>query len=55
MLVVHVTDSGRGIKEDDLERLFTRFGKLDDPGKLNEEGIGLGLTICQAIIRANEG
>ena len=31
MLVVHVQDSGCGIKEDDMNRLFTRFGKLDDP------------------------
>ena len=46
MLVVHVQDSGCGIKEGDMKRLFTRFGKLDDPNKLNNEGIGLGLTIC---------
>ena len=55
MLVVHVQDSGCGIKEGDMKRLFTRFGKLDDPNKLNNEGIGLGLTICQAIIDANHG
>ena len=30
-----------------MNRLFKRFGKLEDPNKLNEEGIGLGLTICQ--------
>ena len=53
ILVVHVQDSGRGIKEEDLDRLFTRFGKLEDPSKLNNEGIGLGLTICQAIIISN--
>lgn len=48
-------DSGRGIDRTNLSRLFKRFGKLDDPNKLNDEGIGLGLTICEAIIRANNG
>ena len=38
-----------------MNRLFKRFGKLEDPNKLNEEGIGLGLTICQAIVLANQG
>ena len=55
LLVVHVRDSGRGIRQQDLIRLFSRFGKLDDPEKINEEGIGLGLTICEAIIKANDG
>ena len=53
--MVHVRDSGRGIRKQDLLRLFSRFGKLDDPENINEEGIGLGLTICQAIIKANDG
>ena len=55
LLVVHVEDTGCGIKHEDLERLFKRFGKLDDPDRLNDEGIGLGLAICQEIIHANQG
>ena len=55
ILVVHVKDSGRGIRHEDLSLLFHRFGKLDDPTHLNAEGIGLGLTICEAIIRVNNG
>ena len=55
LLIIHVQDSGRGIDETNLSRLFKRFGKLEDPGNLNVEGIGLGLTICEAIIRANNG
>ena len=56
-LTVHVRDSGCGISEKDLQKLFKRFGKL--PGqkaeKLNKEGIGLGLAICEAIISQNGG
>lgn len=55
MLVMHVIDSGRGIRHEDISLLFHRFGKLADPTHLNTEGIGLGLTICEAIIRVNQG
>lgn len=48
-LYVHVIDNGRGIKPEDMEKLFKLFGKLEEsPGQptLNVDGIGLGLTIC---------
>ena len=54
-LTVHVQDTGMGMKKEDLERLFSRFGKLEDSRFINHEGIGLGLTICEAIVKANEG
>mmetsp|Transcript_35512 Transcript_35512/g.46721 ORF Transcript_35512/g.46721 Transcript_35512/m.46721 type:complete len:91 (-) Transcript_35512:914-1186(-) len=54
-MTVHVRDTGQGIKPEDMERLFHRFGKLEDTKELNLDGIGLGLTICEAIVRANEG
>ena len=34
-LVVHVEDTGYGIKQSDLSRLFKRYSKLEDPNKLN--------------------
>ena len=52
MLVVHVRDTGKGIEEKDLGKLFRRFGKLQTEfsPKLNKDGVGLGLAICKAII-----
>ena len=46
LLKVHVRDKGRGIKQKDLGLLFNLFGKLEDTADVNEEGIGMGLTIC---------
>ena len=55
-LIVHIRDSGQGIEKKDIDKLFKRFGKLEQtfPGQ-NNEGIGLGLAICEAIISQNEG
>ena len=45
-LTVHVKDTGAGIEPEDIPKLFSRFGKLQRTADQNQEGIGLGLTIC---------
>ena len=42
-IVVHVEDTGVGIRNEDFPLLFTRFGKLQRTAEMNSEGIGLGL------------
>ena len=46
-LIVHVVDSGAGIAKEDFSMLFSKFGKLQRTADLNNEGIGLGLTIVK--------
>lgn len=46
-----VRDNGPGIAEDDLERIFLPFKRLN----LNEEGAGLGLAICARVIALHGG
>ena len=46
-----VTDTGVGIREEDRERIFETFAKVDD----FKEGIGLGLPICKRMIRSLGG
>ena len=41
-------DTGVGIKEDDITKLFKIFSRLD--GTKNISGIGLGLNTCRSII-----
>lgn len=43
---VSVTDTGIGISEDKLKRVFDRFVKLDE----FRQGTGLGLSICKMIV-----
>ena len=47
MLQVQVIDTGEGVAAEDIESLFTRFGKLQRTAEVNHEGIGLGLTIVK--------
>ena len=48
-------DTGIGIGEDEVNKLFQEFGKLKDNNKLNESGCGLGLTICKKISQSMKG
>lgn len=48
-LKVCVTDSGIGIKAEDLSRLFQPFHQIDSGLTRQHEGTGLGLTICRRL------
>ena len=53
-MVVSVSDTGPGIPEDQLPRLFHKFSRL--PGKERQvTGTGLGLVISRQIIEAHHG
>ncbi len=49
-LEVAVSDTGIGIKEEDLDKLFTSFQRLDQEKNRNIEGTGLGITIVQRLL-----
>jgi PAS domain S-box-containing protein len=44
-----VRDSGIGIPKDKQAFIFKRFGKLEDPAKINLSGTGLGLSISKSL------
>lgn len=48
-VVVKVTDSGIGIKADDMAQLFKQFSRIITPGRAIQEGSGLGLYLSQKI------
>ena len=49
ILTTSVEDSGIGIKEEDMPKLFTLFGKVKESNSHNPTGVGLGLTICKKL------
>ena len=55
MLKVHIVDNGKGIKHKDIKKLFKMFGKLRRTAKINNDGIGLGLMICEKLVKLNHG
>ena len=44
-----VSDTGMGIKEDDMEKLFSSFQRLDETKNRKIEGTGLGLNITKQL------
>lgn len=52
---VSVSDTGRGIKKEDLSRVFDRFEQLTTGGERKTGGTGLGLAISKDIIEQHNG
>jgi signal transduction histidine kinase len=53
--VVEVADTGIGIAEADIQRLFQRFFRTQRATAAAIPGVGLGLTIAQAIVHGHDG
>ncbi len=52
---VEVSDSGRGIPADQLERVFDKFHRVEDPMRMTTGGTGLGLYIARQLASAMGG
>jgi len=50
-----IEDTGIGIPENQLERLFDAFSQLDDSYSRRYQGTGLGLTICHQLCKLMQG
>ncbi len=53
--VITVSDTGMGIAADELDQLFARFFRASTATRNAVPGVGLGLTITRAIVRAHGG
>lgn len=54
-IVLRIKDDGPGVLEENLQRLFNSFYREDSSRANSSEGSGLGLSICEYIIKAHKG
>ena len=49
-IIISCRDTGRGIKSENINKLFTKFERLDIEKNTTTEGTGLGLAITKALV-----
>ena len=54
-LIISVKDTGKGIKAKNINKLFTKFERLDVERNTTTEGTGLGLAITKALVEMMGG
>ena len=54
-LFISVKDSGRGIKQEDMSKLFTKFQRVEEDRNTTIEGTGLGLAITKQLVDMMNG
>ena len=55
MLKISVSDSGVGMNQQQVEKLFLPFTKIMSNRNLNRDGVGLGLAVSRKIAKALGG
>ena len=54
-LLISIADTGYGIAEDELPKVFEKFFRSDNPAVRDEVGTGLGLPLAREIARLHGG
>ena len=54
-LQITISDTGRGIKKEQMSSLFDKFQRLEEDKNTTVEGVGLGLAITKALVNMMGG
>ena len=52
---VNISDNGIGMNQNDANRIFEEFYRVDNPINQKVKGTGLGLTLVKNIVQAHKG
>jgi CheY-like chemotaxis protein len=55
IMIFSVSDTGQGIKEEDIGKLFSEYSQLDTRANRKIEGTGLGLSITKQLVEMMNG
>jgi signal transduction histidine kinase/DNA-binding response OmpR family regulator len=55
VLGIQISDTGQGIKEENIGKLFSQYGQLDALANRHIEGTGLGLSITKNLVELMQG
>jgi len=55
MVKVKVNDSGIGMSQNEVDKLFRLDESFSSKGTADEEGTGLGLIVCKEFVEMNGG
>lgn len=54
-IIIKIRDTGIGLSEEEIDRLFAKFSRGNDSAKINTDGSGLGLYIARKMIEIHGG
>jgi len=54
-VLVEITDTGIGIDEDQLEKIFSRFHRVENTEGRSQEGTGIGLAMVKELVKLHSG
>ncbi|MCI9435098.1 MAG: response regulator [Bacilli bacterium] len=54
-LIISVKDTGRGIKKENIDKLFNKFQRIEEDMNTTIEGTGLGLAITKQLVEMMNG
>ncbi len=53
--LVYIKDSGAGMSEETVHKIFEKFNRAKDASRFNTEGSGLGLYVAKEFIKKHNG
>ena len=54
-MILSIRDTGPGVSDEDLDRIFDKFYRTDSSDSQNSYGYGLGLYVCRQLVEAQGG